>query len=876
MRRGWVVVSVAVIVVALVALALLIHVFPFNAGPGGGGSRPSATPPPGAGTSTTAGPGYSRLTSLNGTIVSLGGDEVTRELWMRMRDYNASDSAVAVYVEWLREALAPEPHKALSVPWYPRYRYWWFNDRYGWSMPRPGENGLVRMGVVKLPFGAGLIVTAYQDSDGLVVVVHGTIINETEWKELLSRVGAFIGGVGGKAGNASIEWVLWRATLSGEGSYLSVGDTKLPVKQVIVLLEMPAYTINGKYWQEAEWAYWDVVGHPTLALAIHLAYPPNTKPSYSKLVKHITWSVVLTGVKHPGDNAPYMYYHTPFLLRKSGRGVCGEQSTGTSLFASNALGAYTAYAGVSGLRLPHAISLIMYAGWNTIDTNRDGKPDAIVLRDTSRLSASFINKHLEGIDYEPPLLYVDPEVYTTEWVNGRPLFLNETARYGYFYSGVVYAVLGLPDWLKAPWLNYTMEKSRFRELEEKAWTVMEKLPPLRKEDYELYTETRAYLIDYAISLNRLDSFRSLVARIMGDPVYTVPPSVALALSKVIGNLPVVYEAGTPSLRYSVLVRGTVEVYGSGTYFKGSAIVDGNNITVTIHYKPTGIVEYNITVYVNGEKAYWKRANDFLFNSCPIFSGCTREFKVAFVHNGKAYYLTLVVKLETGEGSTGGEQERAVVEAGVRLTPVYAVGETPWGLMPLFDRFTGTTMVNQANVTVVAYPNGVDEYSINVYVNGSKAYTERTTLPATITFTYSGVEYRLRLETPEPPVINETVEPGLVPVDTMPVPLPNGTVINATVYKVNETIKVGNATIVVFGYVSRMNIALDIYIFGIPPGNYTVNITGLEMNQTIIEYAGALHTYLHYQAPENQLIPEGTLIKITIQPLNLIIAIPVKG
>ena len=251
----------------------------------------------------------------------------------------------------------------MSVPWYPSYRYWWFNDRYGWSVPRPGEDGLVRMGVVKLPFGAGLIVTAYQDSDGLVVVVHGTIINETEWRELLSRVGAFIGGVGGKAGNAFVEWVLWRATLSGEGSYLSAGDTKLPVKHVIVLLEMPAYTINEKYWQEAEWAYW----------------------------------VVLTGVKHPGGNAPYMYYHTPFLLRKSGRGVCGEQSTGTSLFASNALGAYTAYAGVSGLRLPHAISLIMYAGWNTIDTNRDGKPDAIVLRDTSRLSASFINKHLGAV-----------------------------------------------------------------------------------------------------------------------------------------------------------------------------------------------------------------------------------------------------------------------------------------------------------------------------------------------------------------------------------------------------------------------------------------------------------------------------------------------
>ena len=40
----------------------------------------------------------------------------------------------------------------------------------------------------------------------------------------------------------------------------------------------------------------------------------------------------------------------------------------------------------------------------------------------------------------------------------------------------------------------------------------------------------------------------------------------------------------------------------------------------------------------------------------------------------------------------------------------------------------------------------------------------------------------------------------------------------------------------------------------------MNITGLEMNQTIIEYAGTLHVGIHYQAPENQLIPEDTLIK----------------
>ena len=52
---------------------------------------------------------------------------------------------------------------------------------------------------------------------------------------------------------------------------------------------------------------------------------------------------------------------------------------------------------------------------------------------------------------------------------------------------------------------------------------------------------------------------------------------------------------------------------------------------------------------------------------------------------------------------------------------------------MFDRFTGTTMVNQANVTVIAYPSGVDEYSIIVYVNGSRAYSGRASLPATVSF-----------------------------------------------------------------------------------------------------------------------------------------------
>ncbi len=40
----------------------------------------------------------------------------------------------------------------------------------------------------------------------------------------------------------------------------------------------------------------------------------------------------------------------------------------------------------------------------------------------------------------------------------------------------------------------------------------------------------------------------------------------------------------------------------------------------------------------------------------------------------------------------------------------------------------------------------------------------------------------------------------------------------------------------------------------------------------MEYSGAFHVYIHYQAPREQLIPIGTQVKITIQPLSLIISV----
>ena len=302
-RRSQALAIIALVVVVLVALAMLMHVFPFNTGNGSPAHTP--TSPPGTSTNpSTTTPSYVRLSSLNGTIVCLNGEEITREQWMRMRDYNAGDPSVKPYIDWLRKALAPNPGDALNVPWYPRYRYWWFNDRMGWSMPLPSKNSVIRVGLVKLPFGAGLVVTAYPSKDGITIVVHGTIINKTEWRELVARAfaGSYFNYRYDDNPNITVEWVLWRIMLVGHGSKLMVDGSEIPVKRVVVLLEMPAYYLTfdqyhvNQYSTYLEGFYWDIIGHPALALAIHLAYSNNTDTIrlYSNLVKDLTWRVVLT------------------------------------------------------------------------------------------------------------------------------------------------------------------------------------------------------------------------------------------------------------------------------------------------------------------------------------------------------------------------------------------------------------------------------------------------------------------------------------------------------------------------------------------------------------------------------------------------------
>lgn len=851
------------------------------------------------------------LTTLNGTIVSLDGEEITEQLWSRMRDYDANDPAIVKYIEWLREALSPEPHDALNVPWYPPYKYYWFNSgiyyrvrladvvwgqRTGNEIPtiRQTENDtvlctgyldesdpnhyklgpraclmplhprltkVVRIGFIKLGFGAGLIVTAYQSGDSITIVVHGTIVNETEWKELLARVYASsFSYYTEKNLNVSTKWILWRILLKGEGSELKTGNTSIPVRQVIVLLEMPAYYFtytyknnsSSAYYKYLEGFYWDVVGHPALSLAIHLAYPENADPVelYSRMVETLTWNVVLTGVHHPGDIDETMY-STPFLIRESSRGVCNEQSRSTSLFASNALGAYTAY-----LTVPdHAISLLLYSSGSTIDVDKDGDYEGKVIVDTAHLPSDYVNTHIEEVDYEPPLLYVDP-------------YYSEPLRYSYFYTGVAYAVLELPCWLKAPWLEYAMEKSNFTRIEEEAWNDT---------------------VDYCYKfLNYLPEWRRAVDESMHNQLHTMPPSMALALSKAVDHIPLVYEAKTPPLRQA----NCTSVYEPGQ--PGGGTGGGSNV---IELPPADVNlvinatwnghSYNGSVTVNGTRILvlvWEYGGEWVAEvwignqsaySGPVGWSLPDRLTLYFTYSGTTYNITVNIIKEGGNGNSSGESKTTTINVTVQLTPVYTDISTPWGLMPVFDGFRGAGIANATNITVEAFYYGENNYDVHIYVNSSHVYSISTYLPATVTFKHGGIEYEISIELPKPPVLNEAITVELIPVDSTQVVLPNGTVINVTIYMVNQTISIDNATIVVYGYVSRLQIDLDVWVFGVPPANYTVSVESLNATTTM-DYAGALHAYIHYQAPENQPIPINTIVKIAIQPLDLIMIILLNG
>ncbi len=896
---------VAVVVVVLVLIAILMHVFPSS----NGGSAPTATPSPGSSSTnpSTTTPSIPRLESLNGTIVSLGGEEITEQLWMKMKDYNASDPSIKPYIDWLREALSPEPHDALNVPWYPSYRYWWFNDRRGWNVPIPSEDSIVRIGIVKLGFGAGLVVTAYPSKDGITIVIHGTIINETEWRELLARTVAFAPypsptiygweswGVKGRDyfNNSKAQyithWVLWRINVKGHGSYLDTGKARVPIKEVVVLIEMPAHELyfdshDDWYLLSAEVAYWAVLGEPALALAINIAYQPDTDIwyLYKTIGVSMTVGVVTTDAHHARGGRPVgrfmllaeepTFSMSPVMLRASRAGVCSDYTSATTLFASNALGTITVAIPIDAPNgLGHVLSALVLPSsrfWAhdielPIDIDHDGENDTgIVIADTAHLDPSYINDKIGNVQLILPLMW-----------NYNDNVDEYVRRYGYilYWIGVVQSIVKLPDWLKTPWFPEIMRMINYTRIATEA----------RKAFVEHYYQPEAIYQPMPV-----EEFIKTVSNLTAVKAWTryMPPGYTLGISKMIDKIPVANVGETLGLCNTSVVCRTVEsriVLSSsdGKHYTGSVVVNNRNITVSamlIVYLE-GFNEYimNTTIYIDGTPVFHA---DELRIKCSLYTGsCSKTVPVEY--NNIAYILTLELSPTSNgneDNGSGSENNTSpgtrTINATVQLSPIYITEETPWGTMPVFDKLRGVSIVNNTNITVEAFYGG-DGYDVHVYINGTYAYGTHTSLPATIEFSYNGVEYRIDVIPPKPPILNQTIELGLVPVDQIPVQLPNGSVVNITVYMVNQTITVGNVSIVVYGYVSQLRIDLDITVFGVPPVEYNVTVDGLDVTVEV-NYAGALHTYIHYQAPENQPTPINTTVKITIQPLSLAIVFAV--
>jgi hypothetical protein len=96
----------------------------------------------------------------------------------------------------------------------------------------------------------------------------------------------------------------------------------------------------------------------------------------------------------------------------------------------------------------------------------------------------------------------------------------------------------------------------------------------------------------------------------------------------------------------------------------------------------------------------------------------------------------------------------------------------------------------------------------------------------------------------------------------------------------ETIALGNVTIIVVGDAGRLGAHLDIMVYGVPPANYNVTAVlvlpdGTEVPVNTLEawYQGYLHILLGHDMPvdsegHQQLLPEGTMLRITMEPLGL--------
>jgi len=293
--------------------------------------------------------------------------------------------------------------------------------------------------------------------------------------------------------------------------------------------------------------FWTVVGHPAVSLGVRFAfwdYSGDIVSLYKDVVLGLTLSVVTTDTSYiyPRYENGVTFYGpapvTPLLFRLMGGGVCGGYAWSTAVFAG-AIGGY-----VSLIYLPvrgegHALSvLILGDGKGSIDLNGDDVGEAIVLYDTAHLSVDYINDYISKVHagnilpfidfYYPVSVPVYQQFISTgvwdELLGGYNVYTPLISPVVDYYAGVYDAILGLPDWLKAPWLNYTMTLSNLTGVFRLADEYADEFAPLR-EVYE-YVEMsvrnlgRSNMLPYPPSLGVL--LNNVVLDYSGVPSVKVP------------------------------------------------------------------------------------------------------------------------------------------------------------------------------------------------------------------------------------------------------------------------------------------------------------------------------------------------------------------